>query len=162
MATLKFKGTDELNEKLDRARNCVGGMIKRALYDGAGVLADTLRKETESLPEVKEGFVPKSNQPIRGVTSDQKRGLLSSLFIETMQEDGGRYSTHVFFTGRNQTKTKKYPDGQPNALIARSVNSGSSVRMKIPFVNRAVSKAKAKVEAAMQARLDSDLDKIMK
>ena len=36
-------------------------------------------------------------------------------------------------------QTKTYPKGQPNALIARVVESGSSYMDKTPFIRHAVS-----------------------
>lgn len=160
MATLKFKGIDEYVDKLDQAQEQANGILKRALYDGAGVLADEVRKEIQVLPVQRTNPAP--GEHLNGVFSYEKDGLLNSMGVAKMRNDGGHIGTRIFFDGYNRMRSKKYPNGHPNALIARSINAGTSVRTKIPFLNRAASKAKAKVEAAMQARLDSDLNKIMK
>ena len=78
-----------------------------------------------------------------------------------MENDNGYINTKIGFDGYNATKTKKYPNGQPNALIARSIESGTSKHQKTPFVRPAISKAKAKAEAAMAASVDKDINNTM-
>lgn len=53
------------------------------------------------------------------------------------------------FDGYNGMKTKKYPKGQPNVLLARSIESGSSIAKKRPFVAPAVRKTKKAAEETM-------------
>ena len=64
------------------------------------------------------------------------------------------------FDGYNKVKTRKYPQGQPNAMIARAVESGSSVRKKNPFIRRAVNDTqKQAVEKGKQVA-DEEIAKI--
>ena len=56
--------------------------------------------------------------------------------------------------------TRKYPHGQPNALIARAVISGTSFRKKNNFVGRAVKAVKAEAENQMRAAFDEIFDKM--
>ena len=86
---------------------------------------------------------------------------MEGLGVARMKDDGGVISTRVDFDGYNRMKSKKYPNGHPNSMIARAINSGTSKRPKNPFMKRAASKAKAKANAAMGARLDADIDEIM-
>ena len=160
MATLTFKGIDEYVAKLEQAEKQIKGIMKRALYDGAGELADEVRKEIQALPVQKAN--PPPGEQLNGVFGYEKEGLLNGLGVAKMRETDGNIQTRIFFDGYNRMKSKKYPNGHPNALIARSINAGTSVRMKIPFLNRAASKAKAKFEAAVKARFEADLNKIMK
>jgi hypothetical protein len=59
-------------------------------------------------------------------------------------------------------KTKNFPNGQPNSMIARSVNSGSSFRQRIPFVDNAVNSAKSRAEERMKQKLDEAIEKAIK
>ena len=68
----------------------------------------------------------------------------------------------IGFAGYNATRTDKYPQGQPNALIARAVNSGTTFRKKTRFVDKAVSASKKSAEAAMDAACNREIEKIMK
>ena len=59
-----------------------------------------------------------------------------------MQNDNGFLNVKIGFDGYNNVRTRTYPKGQPNALIARATESGSSVRKKTPFIRPAVNASK--------------------
>ena len=96
------------------------------------------------------------------VTLPQKAGLLDGFGISRMKDDGGFVNVKLGFDGYNSTRTEKYPRGQPNVLIARSVNSGTTFRKKTKFVDKAVNSAKKAAEAAMDAACSREIEKIMK
>ena len=58
-------------------------------------------------------------------------------------------------------KTKKYPKGQPNVLLARSIESGSSIAKKRPFVAPAVRKTKKAAEETMAKIIDEESAKTL-
>ena len=64
------------------------------------------------------------------------------------------------FDGYNEVKTRKYPNGQPNALMARSIESGSSARDKYPFIRPAVQATRKQAIAAAEAKLDKKINDI--
>ena len=156
MAKIEFVGIDEYLEKLNKVGDKTTGLCKRALYDGAAVLADAVRSEVQALPVTDRNTEPQQ------VLSYERDGLLAGLGIAKMKDDGGVVSTRVDFDGYNRLKSKTYPNGHPNSMIARAINSGTSKRKKNPFMSRAVAKAKAKAESAMSARMDADINEIMK
>ena len=155
MAQITFTGIDEYFEKLNQLGNKATGLCKRALYDGAAIVADAVRAEVQALPTTDHDETP------QGVFSYEKDGLLDGLGIAKMKDDNGVISTRVDFDGYNRLKSKKYPQGHPNSMIARAINSGTSKRPKNPFMNRAASKAKARANAAMAKRMDADINEIM-
>ena len=159
MATIKFVGIDKYFERLDELGKSSVGLCKRALYDGAAVLANAVRDEISALPTSDRDAKKGDPQP---VLEYEKDGLLDGLGIAKMKDDHGVISTRVDFDGYNRLKSKKYPSGHPNSMIARSINSGTSKRKKNPFMSRAVAKAKAKANAAMSARMDADINELMK
>lgn len=138
-------------------------IIGKAVYAGAGVIADAVRQSVNGLPIVssKESFGT-SSSPISGITSSQKKGLLDGLGISKMRTENGYYHVKVGFDGYNRTKTKKYPSGQPNILIARSVENGTSFRVKQPFVSPAVRRAKKAAEQKMKEVLDEEINRLEK
>ena len=156
MAKIEFVGIDEYLEKLNKIGDKTTGLCKRALYDGAAVLADAVRSEVQALPVTDRNTEP---QQVLGYERD---GLLAGLGIAKMKDDVGVVSTRVDFDGYNRLKSKTYPNGHPNSMIARAINSGTSKRPKNPFMNRATRAARAKAEAAMAARMDADIEEIMK
>ena len=157
MAKFKFDGINEYASKIYALEISSTGMIKRAVWEGARVVMDAVKTEINALPEISERRAMIKTDQIAGITPAQKRGLLDGCGLAKMQDEDGYINTKLGFAGYNSTKTRAYPNGQPNLLIARAVNSGTSFRKKIPFINRAVKAAKADAEAAMRARLDEDI-----
>ena len=158
MATFQFGGIDTYLKQLDKLYAVTkDAIIGKTVYAGAAVVANRLRAAAEALPEGRE------NEAIFGaVTPAQKRGLLEGLGISRMRDDDGFVNVKLGFDGYNSVKTKKYPNGQPNALIARAVNSGNSFRKKTKFVDKAVRASKKDAEAAMDAACSREIEKIMK
>lgn len=159
MAHFEFMGLDAYLERLNKLGDKSTGLCKRALYDGAAVLANAVRDEINALPTSDRDAKKGDPQP---VLEYEKDGLLDGLGIAKMKDDNGVISTRVDFDGYNRLKSKKYPSGHPNSMIARAINSGTSKRKKNPFMSRAVAKAKAKANAAMAARMDADINELMK
>ena len=79
-----------------------------------------------------------------------------------MRNDGGYYNVAVGFHGYNSQSTEKYANGQPNAMIARSVNSGTYFRQKNPFFDRAIRSSKGAAESAMARKADELINELMK
>lgn len=158
MATFQFGGINTYIKQLDKLYAVTkDAIIGKTVYAGAAVVANRLRAATEALPEGRE------NEAIFGtVTPAQKRGLLEGFGISRMRDDDGFVNVKLGFDGYNSVKTKKYPNGQPNALIARAVNSGTTFRKKTRFVDKAVNSAKKAAEAAMDAACNREIEKIMK
>lgn len=130
-------------------------VMKAACYAGIGVLADAIKTEIQNLP-VESGYMPKGKQRNVVGTNDKKM-LQERLGVSHIEATGDKASVAVSFAGYNDRPTKKYPNGVPIPLIARSIESGSSVRAKNPFVRRAFNKAKAQ---AQQKALDAGINKL--
>ena len=160
MATLRMQGLKEYEEMLSKLDKDTVPMIGRALYEGGKVVADEFRREGEALPVVAPNVRGTSERKLTGLTSEQKRGLLQGLGIAKMRSRDGVHDIKIGFDGYNSVHTKKYPGGQPNAMIARSVNTGSSFRAATHFADRAARNSKARAEKAMQQQFDKDLKKI--
>ena len=156
MARFEFTGIDEYLDKLNKVGDHAKGLCKRALYDGAAVVADAVRAEVQALPTTDRDGSPQL--PFEY----EKQGLLDSLGVSKMKEKDGYIYTHIDFDGYNRMRSKKYPGGHPNSMIARAINSGTSKRPKNPFMTRAIHGARAACEAAMKSRMDADITEIMK
>lgn len=164
MATLKLEGLDEYERMLSRLAesDTIRAVCGATIYAGADVMADTIRKGIEALPVVPANKTGTPDNKLEGITSLQKSGLLDSFGITPMQHKDGYYEVKLGFDGYNDVRTKAHPNGQPNSLIARSVNSGTSFRQKIPFIDRAVRSAKKETETAMVAACDDEFKKLTK
>lgn len=159
MATLKWKGLEEyelqLSKLADISRECIG----EAIHDGAAVIADAIREGINSIPV--DNRIVKNGEMLTGISQPQKDGLLEGFGIAPLQDDNGFLNVKCGFNGFNAVKTKAYPNGQPNSVIARSVNAGSSFRVKIPFVDNAVNTKKDQAEETIRKKFDEALEKAL-
>lgn len=163
MAKLTLTGFDEYYSKLERLGAESENVCKKAVYQGAKVLADQISDSINSLPAVKEVDnlkAYKSGEKSQ-LSIAQKKGLKDGLGIAPFKIEGGAINTSIGFDGYNSIKTKKYPNGQPNQLIARVVESGSSYMDKKPFIRPSVNQAKTNVINAMKEVIDEEFNKIM-
>ena len=161
------KGLDRYITALESLQRMSPHICGMAVYEGAKVIADAVAHNADSLPVVQARRVKSGDPVLGGVTQSQKEGLLSSekgggLGISKMRNDGGFYNVKLGYHGYNSTKTEKYPNGQPNVMIARSLERGTSFRQKIPFISRAVSSKRATAERKMAQVVDEETAKIMK
>ena len=153
-------GLEEYLAQLQDLEENTEDIIKKGIYEGAAVVVSTIRNATASLPVDNGHGTP--GHKLNGVTRIQKAGLLDGLGIAPMKEDGMGWNTKIGFDGYNNVKTRKYPGGQPNSLIARSIESGTSFRSPHPFVAPAARKAKAAAEKAMEVAIDTAIEAIVK
>ena len=160
MAKLTFRGLEQYELRISRLGKETERIAGEAIYEGAGIVADAVKANIQALP-VATGYGTESNPLPGGVTAVQKAGLIEGFGISTMQNEGGYYNVKLGFDGYNRTKTEKYPQGQPNQLVARGVESGTSWKQAHPFVKPAVSKSRKQAEKAMADKLDEEIEKIM-
>lgn len=133
-------------------------ICKRAAYEGARIVADKCRSGIEGIPI--RNFDKESGM-VNGVTASQKAGLLAGLGIAHFQNDGGFINVKIGMDGYNSTKTKQFPNGQPNALIIRALESGTSFRARNPVITRATNAARGAAEAAIKKQMDEEIKKRM-
>ena len=160
MARIEFRGLDGYELMISRLSKGADDVAGKAIYAGAAIVADEIRKEIQGLPIV-SGYGTESKPLPGGVTKCQKQGLLDGLGISPMQDKNGYFNVKIGFDGYNSTRTDDYPNGQPNQLVARGVASGTSWKQKRPFVRLATRRAKKPAEAKMAEVLDEEITKIM-
>lgn len=96
------------------------------------------------------------------IPEDQKQGLLESFGIAKMKAYGTEWNVKLGFDGYNGVITKTYPNGQPNALIARLTESGSTYRIKQPFFRPALNATKSSAKKLGEEAVMKEFDKIFK
>ena len=161
MAKITFPGLKDYELMLSRLEGATDDMIGRAVYAGAGIVADAVKQGIQSLPVV-TGYGTESNPLPGGVTSAQKAGLIDGFGISKLRDDNGYLNVKLGFDGYNRTRTEKYPQGQPNQLVARGVESGTSWKQKKPFIRPAVTRSRKAAETEMKRVLDEEIEKIAK
>lgn len=153
----KFRvGSDigEYIDNLEKLSTASKDMIGEAIYAGAKIVTDRIRADLGKVPVENSTEVAKAGRMMVGLTAAQKGGLLKGLGISKMQLRDGTYDVKVGFDGYNTTYTKQWPKGQPNAMIARSMEVGTSFREKNPVISKATRAVKTSAELAMAQAFD--------
>ncbi len=164
MARISFKGAEEYAKALKQLEFTAeqGVMLEDAAKAGGGVVADEVRRRLEALPEDehRRGKMP-AGEVYHGIPPGEKADLLDSLGVTPPGRDRkGFVNVKVGFDGYGSYKSDAYPDGLPNQLVARAVESGSSVRQKTPFVRPAVNASRKEAVAAMDDEVRQKMEQI--
>lgn len=156
MAKFQFNGMKEYAEYLQRIGANTKEICGVGVYAMAEVVTNKIRENLDALPTVDEAEALAAYREKRktSLTSAQKKGLQEGLGVSPMENDNGYWNVKVGFDGYNKVKTRKYPNGQPNAMIARATESGSSVREKMPFVRPAVNATQKMAIEAAKVKID--------
>lgn len=162
MARMTFRASEEYELKLLKYQQRSPEIIKAAIYAGAKVVADAIKKALDALPTDTFRFL-RNGEKFNGPTSHEKEDLQAAFGVTpiTLGKDGN-YSAKIGFDGYGSIPTNKYPNGVPNQLVARSIESGSTVRKKTPFVRTAVNRVKKAAQEAMAKAADAEIEKIYK
>ena len=161
MAKFQFKGVDEYIQRLDKLYGKTDKIIGSAIYEGTAVVMKAVKSAIDGIQtDDSHGFGTAEN-PKTGPTSIQKAGLWHSVGIAKMRNDNGFWNTKIGFDGYNYVKTKRWPQGQPNAMVARSIESGTSFMQKQPFMRKAEQAARGPCEKVMQETIDLEIDYLM-
>lgn len=152
MGVVQSEGLDNFLDYLTEYEDDVEGIIKMGIYDGAKVIADEVRAQLDHLAQ--------DSDKEKGPFKSQIIGLQESLSIASIKKDGGTWKTNIGFVGYNTfLKTGRYPKGQPNILIARSIEKGTSYMVKTPFIRTALNKARQKALDAAEATMRAETAK---
>lgn len=164
MARMSVRGTEEYALKLSKLGKNSEAVAGKAIYEAAGIVADAVKVNLKALPAVNDVENIKAYRAGRKsqLSIKQKEGLVQAFGITKISNDKGYYNVKLGFDGYNGIKTKKYPKGQPNQLIARVVESGSTYMDKTPFVRPALNASRAEALQKMQEVIDQEMNKIMK
>lgn len=142
------KGIDQYISQLQNLEFHSDEIIGKAIYKGADIVADAIKANIEGLPS-------------SACTDVEKAGLLSGFGIARMQDEGGYFNVKAGFDGYNDDVTKKWPQGKPNSMIARSIEGGTSWKAKHPFIAPAVRSSTAAAEKAMAEEIDKGINETM-
>ena len=160
MAKIEFSGMEKYQKQILKFQKKLEAVLGQAIYAGASVVADEIKDGIRALPLL-SGYGTKETPLSGGATKAQKEGLLEGFGIAPMQNSKGFVNVKLGFDGYNATKTEHYPNGQPNQLVARGIESGTSWKRKTPFVAPAVKRARNRTEKVMDDKLNEQIEKLM-
>lgn len=146
------KGLSEYLAQLEKIYD-TSQYIGKAVYDGAAVVNKAVESELQNLPT--DDSYTANGDTRSGIRSIEKQGLINSYGIAKMQDDNGFLNVKLGFDGYNKL-------GKANAMVARSVISGTSFLKKNDFMGHATKSTQAAAEEAMRLRIDTEINNIVK
>ena len=146
-------GFEAVNKMFADMERDLQGAVNAALFDGAKIAADEVKRGLEALPvqEDKNGnapFVPPGGTPLRGITSTQKQDLIESMGVASFKTDSKGTNTSIGFNGYGHS-TWKGGQPLPNQVLMREVESGTSWMQKHPVIRQAMNRTKERIKAEM-------------
>ena len=155
--TIKTDGLDELARMLAELGNKAQGVASGALFDGAAVVADAMSNAIGSIQTEPFHYAPEGQT--RLPSPQEKAALVGKIGVAKFRKSGGEVDTRIGFTGSGYAKMA----GQvkPVAVIARSINRGTSFMKKQPVFRRAVSQSKSAAQAAITAKAEEMFNEII-
>ena len=144
--------------KLEEMGKNAEEMIERAVYPAAGLICDECVSEINSIPVIEKYS---RNQLLDGITGEQKAGILKGFGITTFQNNAGFVHVKLGCDGYNSRATERWPNGQPNAMILRSIENGTSFMRARHPINRATLHTRGKAVILMRQTFDEEVRKVM-
>ena len=133
--------------------------IGRAVYPAAQYLANQVKSAINDLQtDDSHGDAMKL-----GPTTRQKEGLQKSFGIARLRRKGNGFNVKLGFDGYNDIMQGKWArTGQPNAMIARSVNKGTSFMRPQPFMDRTVAREAQATIDILDKQFNEEIAKLWK
>lgn len=160
MARMKIEGLSEYTRQLEQLEAEAKPIIQKCLYEGAAIVADAVSAAIGQIPTRSNTEFGTLDHMLSGLTAAQKAGLQESFGITKMSDKDNQQNVKLGFDGYNQVKTPKYPNGQPNQLIARSIESGTSWLQPCHFMSKAVNATKEACVQRMSEVCDEEISRI--
>ena len=149
---------DDLTAMLAKAEESAPGIAAKALYNGAGVVADEISKGARGIQARRFRY---ANGWQRQPSLEEKEAVVSAgVGISKFKNTGNAVNTSVGYSqsGYADVNGKR----KPVALIANSINSGTSFMKKQPFVRKAASQSKTKASEAIEQEITKLTEQILK
>lgn len=156
VAKITFTGLNEYMERLQKLGINAEKIAGKAIYEASGILADEVRSGIEQLD------VGNATENETERREKQKDGLKEGFGIAEIRNDNGFINVLVGFGGYNGIKTPKFKNGQPNQMVARIFNSGTSHNRKQPFFDSAVRDTRNMAKAKLKEVFENEIEKTMK
>lgn len=155
---LKVDGMAEISEMLDKMEKQAPAVAAQALYDGAGIMADEIKKgaaaiQTAPFKYAKDGM---------RLPSPEEKEIVTSVGagIARFDKNGTEVDTSVGY--RNAGYADLNGKKKPIPVIVNAINSGTSFMKKQPFVRKAARTGSQRAIAAMKAKIEEAFENMSK
>lgn len=156
---LKADGQAKFFEMLNKMIDSAPAVASKALYDGAGIMADEINKGVESIKTAPFKYARTGKGETRLPSPEEKQIIQTAAAgIAKFNKNGTEVDTSIGFrnAGYAELKGKMVPIPK----IVNAINSGTSFMKKQPFVRKASKAAAPKALEAMRKKIESEFDEI--
>ena len=155
--TMKVDGIEELSRKLTDLGDRAEEVAAKALYAGAGVMANAYRNAAASVRAQPFRYaVFKKRDP----SFEEKAAIQGQTGIARFDKNGSEVQTSIGFSGSGYVTIA----GKQKAVrkIANAINSGTSFMNKQPVFRKAATQTAPAASAAIVAKAEQLIDEITK
>lgn len=155
--TMQVEGLDKVSAMLNRLGDQAENVAARALYDGAGVMADAYSQAVDSIQT--EPFRYAFGYRKRLPSPEEKAALRGKTGIAKFDKNGSEVNTAIGLNGAGYAEVA----GKQKAVrqIANAINSGTSFMVKQPVFRKAARTAAEPASAAIVAKADELFNQII-
>ena len=156
--TMQVTGIEELSRKLNALGDQAEEVASRALYAGAGVMADQYTAAANSIRTSHFRYV--FNGKKRDPSPEEKEAVIGKTGIARFNRNGTEVDTKVGVGARGYVEI----GGKRKAavMIANAINSGTSFMTKQPVFRRAATQGAGPASAAIVEAADKLIEEITK
>lgn len=151
MISIDAKGMNETIAMFENLTKETDGALKKCVYKGAGVVADSMKDEVKNIKTQTGKQTGKQRLPY----DYEKNVLIENLGIAPIKNKGS-VNTKIGFDGYYENKRGEL---RPVPLLANSINAGTSFLKKQPFLSKTVRASQANCVEEMQQQLDEEIRK---
>lgn len=156
---LQIDGMAEISELLERMDSEATKVASKALYKGAGIMSEEIKKGAEGTKTAP--FKYASGGDRRMPSPEEKEIVLQAgAGIAKFDKNGAEVDTSVGYKASGYAvlngKTKPIP------LIVNSINSGTSFMQKQPFIRKAARTGGTKAMEAMKQVIETEFEAMKK
>lgn len=156
---MKVDGMVEISEMLSEMEERAPAVAAKALYEGAGIMADEIRKGADSIRTAP--FKYASGSDTRLPSPEEKEIVQTAAAgIAKFNRNGTEIDTSVGF--RNAGYAELKGKTVPIPKIVNAINSGTSFMRKQPFVRKSANSASPKALEAMRKCIEEEFEAIGK
>ena len=154
---ISTSGMEELTDALRKTGDAAGEIAAAGLYEGAGVVADSVSRAVRGIVTEKFRYAAGGSKRLpspeeKAVIENAQKG------VSRFRDNGASVNTSVGLNaagyGTMAGRTK------PVGLIANAINSGTSFMTKQPFYRQAVSTSRSHALTEMEKKLREEVGKL--
>ena len=151
---MEIDGMAEVSEMLTKLEEDAPKIAAKALYEGAGIMADEIKKGAESIRTAPFKY---AREGTRFPSPEEKEIVMQAgVSIAKFNKEGAEVDTSVGY--RNAGYADLNGKQKPIPVIVNAINSGTSFMTKQPFVRKAASSGGKKAMEAMKKAIEAEFE----